>query len=194
MISSKKELRDCLMLDAANYQEVSGSKRWIHQLSSDPISDQWYIWRYIRTLRYCEYYKNHNGVLSKLILRWYMYKLRKYARITGFQIPPNTIEAGVTIWHWGYIIVNPEARIGTNCTLYAGVQVGHKTPGGRSPRIGDHVFLGSGAKIIGDITIGNNVIIGPNAVVTKDVPEDCVIVGNPAYIIKKSGIKVHEKL
>ena len=171
--------------DSLNYKEVIGGKRWIHQLGSDPISDQWYIWRYIKTMRYCEFHINRNRFMDKIILRWYLYKLRKLSRITGFQIPPNTVGKGLTIWHWGPIIVNPVVRIGENCTLNPMVIIGHKVFGEPAPIIGDNVFVGGGAKIIGNISIGNNVIIAPNSVVVKDIENNVVVGGIPCKILKQ---------
>lgn len=80
------------------------------------------------------------------------------------------------------MIVNGRARIGKNLTIYPGVTVGASKSG--VPTIGDNVFLGLGSKVFGGITIGNNVIVAPNAVVTKDVPDNCVVAGVPARIIK----------
>ena len=125
------------------------------------------------------------GGISKFLRLWYLLRLRRLSRITGFQIPPNTVGPGLTIWHWGPIIVNPKVRIGKNCVLNPMVVIGHKKPNEDAPKIGDNVFIGSGAKIIGAVTVGNNVIIAPNAVVTKDVPSNVIVAGIPCKIIKK---------
>ena len=184
MIKTKTDLRRYLLEDQKNYKSVVGMNRWKHQLGCDPIADQWYIWRYIKTLRFCEYHKNGKGFFHKVILRWYLYKLRKYSRITGFQIPTNTVDAGITIWHWGTIIINPKVKIGKNCVLNPMIVIGHKVPDEPAPIIGDNVFIGAGAKIIGDIHIGNNVTIAPNAVVIKNVPDNVTVGGVPCIIIK----------
>lgn len=104
--------------------------------------------------------------------------LRKYAYATGFQIPPNVCGKGLTIWHWGSIIINPAAKIGDNCTLYPGVLIGQKYRGGGAAKIGNNVFIGAGTKIIGNVTIGDNVTIGQNCVITKDIIDNSVIVTN----------------
>lgn len=172
--------------DRENYKRVLGINKYKCQLYSNPISDQWYIWKYIKTLRYCEFYINNKGFIHKVLKFWYLYELRRLSRITGFQIPPNTVGAGLTIWHWGPIIINPEARIGKNCTLNPMIIIGHKVPGEGAPRIGNNVFIGGGAKIIGNITIGDNVTIAPNAVVVKDIPSNVVVGGIPCQIIKEN--------
>ena len=90
------------------------------------------------------------------------------------------------------IIISRKAKIGTDVTILHQVTVGTKMVTSKSDRIedatapviGDHVFIGAGAKIIGNIHIGDNVLIGANAVVTKDVPDNCTVVGDPMVIFK----------
>lgn len=188
---AKEYLKNCLVLDSYNYKAIIGRKCWGHQINTSPISDQYYIWKYIKTLRYSEYYLSKKSIWHKWMLMWWLHRLRKISRITGFQIPPGTIGPGITIWHWGPIIVNPATRIGKNCTLNPMVIIGHKKPGEAAPQIGNNVFIGGGAKIIGAIHIGNNVTIAPNAVVVKDVEDNCVVAGNPAIVIKQNGKKVN---
>lgn len=80
------------------------------------------------------------------------------------------------------MIVNSKAKIGKNLTIYPGVTVGASKSG--VPTIGDNVFLGLGSKVFGDVTIGNNVIVAPNAVVVKNVPDNSIVAGVPAKVIK----------
>lgn len=79
--------------------------------------------------------------------------------------------------------------IGENCTIFQHVTLGSKWSGGindgGAPIVGNHVMIGSGACILGNITIGDNTIIGANAVVTHNVPPNVVVAGNPARIIKE---------
>ena len=83
----------------------------------------------------------------------------------------------------GGSIINSKAKIGTNLTIYPGTIVGRTGDGG-VPTIGDNVFIGGGAKIFGGIKVGNNVTIAANSVVVKDVPDNAVVGGIPAKIIK----------
>ena len=85
--------------------------------------------------------------------------------------------------HYGTLVVNKDARIGNNCRIHVGVNIGGFNGG--VPVIGDNVYIGPGAKIFGGITIGNNVSIGANAVVNKSFPDNVVIAGVPAKIIKE---------
>lgn len=180
MILNKQELKSYIDAESRNYQgQESGwlGRFWLN-LFADPICEQKYIWRYIKTLRLVEYYEyiKENNKLYLPLYIFHLMKLRKYSHITGLQIPPNVIGKGLTIWHWGPIIINSATVIGVNCTLYPGVLIGHKIPGGGSAVIGDNVFIGSGAKIIGHVRIGNNVVIGQNCVITKDIPDNTIVV------------------
>ncbi len=101
------------------------------------------------------------------------------------------IGSGLFIQHGFSTIIM--ADLGDNCWVNQQVTIGYKDKTGR-PNIGNNVRITAGAKVIGNIKIGDNVTIGANAVVTKDVPDNCVVVGVPAYIIKRDGIKVREEL
>lgn len=195
MIRTRKELRECLIEDGKNFKLVAfipWYKRLTYRLNVHPNSDQLHIWKYIYHLRHFELYVNirREGkgfwkYRHLLLETYHRFRLQHEGYMTGLQIPPNTIAAGLTIWHYGYIIINPLVRIGKGCTLYPGVLIGHKNVGEPAPIIGDNCFIASGAKIIGAIKIGNNVTIAQNAVVTKDIPDNVVVGGVPAKIIKQ---------
>ncbi len=106
---------------------------------------------------------------------------------TGISIPFSVqIGEGFYIGHFGGIIINGCVVIGRNCSIAPGVVIGTKGAGRTGvPIIGDNVFIGSGAKVLGNIKIGNNVKIGANAVVITDAPDNTVWVGVPAKIIEK---------
>lgn len=134
------------------------------------------ISRYLYHLRMMEYY----GRGIRFYFHYYFYRRLSYS--LGFQIPPYTTEFGVKIYHWGHIIINGKARIGKSCTIYPGVTVGATEKG--VPQIGDNCFLGLGSKVLGNVRLGNNVKVLPNAVVTKSFPDNVVLAGIPAKIIK----------
>jgi len=121
--------------------------------------------------------------LVRLVLRHFEYKY-------GISIPYNTeIGPGLYIGHFGGIVVSHEARIGRNCNLNHCVTVG-ATYGGKSPGVPsvmNNVYLGPGSKVIGGITVGNNVAVGANCVVTKDIPDNAVVVGVPGEIVSYKG-------
>lgn len=108
----------------------------------------------------------------------------------GISISYRTrIGAGLYIRHFGGIVVNQKAIIGKNCNLSHQTTVGRVNRGPQigTPVIGDNVYVGPGAKVIGDIVCGNNVAIGANCVVTKDIPDNSVVVGIPGKIISSKG-------
>jgi serine O-acetyltransferase len=110
--------------------------------------------------------------------------------VTGIQIDIETeVGPGLYIGHGGKLVVNPKSQIGACCNLSTGVVVGEAGRGERRgvPSIGDRVYVAPGAKILGKIRIGNDVAIGANAVVTKDVPDNAVVVGIPAQVISLAG-------
>ncbi|MFQ7342722.1 MAG: serine O-acetyltransferase, partial [Turicibacter sp.] len=80
------------------------------------------------------------------------------------------------------IIVAPKSKIGANCAIYQQVTIAEKNY--VAPIIGDNCIIGAGAKIVGNVKVGNNVKIGANAVVVKDVPDNVIVAGVPAKIIK----------
>ena len=110
--------------------------------------------------------------------------LRKF----GCEIMPYaTIGESFTLHHTPGIIIGHEVVIGNNCEVFQNVTIGsnRKMRNGRyMPIIGDNVSIGAGAVVVGAITIGNNVIIGANSYVSKDVPDNVMVVGSPAKIVK----------
>lgn len=184
MIHTRKELKDCLKADSVNYKNCIGIRGVLMSLISSPVSDQKYIWKYIKTMRYAEYYINKYHSYKTPMALYYLHKLRKYGRITGFQIHPGTVGKGLTIWHWGPIIIGGKSKLGENCVLRPPILLGHKTPDAPAPVVGDDVEINSGVKLIGAISIGDDVIIGANAVVTHDIPSHSIVTGIPARVIK----------
>lgn len=117
--------------------------------------------------------------------RW---MLRRCSLKTGIQIGwHSTIGKGLVLVHCGNIAVNNEAVIGKNCTMYHGVTVGMEFRGSRqgNPVIGDNVWIGSNACIVGNIKIGDDVLIAPLSFVNFDVPSHSIVIGNPAKIIHR---------
>ena len=117
--------------------------------------------------------------------------MHKHYRIKfGISIPYNTeIGAGFYIGHFGGIVVNERARIGRNCNISHGVTIGQTNRGERAgvPVIGNDVYLGPGAVIIGAIKVGDGSAVGANSVVTRDLVDNAIAVGIPAKVISTEG-------
>ena len=107
----------------------------------------------------------------------------------GLDIQTLSIGEGFYIGHYGTIVVSHEAVIGRNCNISQGVTIGVVNTGSKigAPVIGDNVYIAPGAKIIGNVVVGNNAAIGANSVVSTDVPENSVVVGVPARVVSHNG-------
>jgi len=133
------------------------------------------------------YFLRHASVFPKYSFRGFFYRvlLNHYSYKYGFQIPPNTkIGKGLYIGHRGPVVINGRAELGDNCTLAHVVNIGQTNRGERKgcPKIGNKVWIGVGAVIVGKIIIGDNVLIAPNSYVNFDVPSNSIVMGNPASI------------
>lgn len=116
---------------------------------------------------------------------------------TGIEIHPGAIIGqGLFIDHGMGVVIGETAEVGDNVTLYQGVTLGGtgKEKGKRHPTIGNNVFIGSGAKILGSIKVGDNVKIGAGSVVTKPVPNDTTVVGVPGSIVVHQGVPIKREL
>ena len=103
----------------------------------------------------------------------------------GIEIGPNCFGKGLSIWHSGSIVVNPDVRAGENCVLRGSNCLGNNGADNRNPVLGDNVELGYGAVIIGGVTVASNTCIGANAVVNRSIDEEgCVYAGVPARRIR----------
>lgn len=145
------------------------------------------IWQFQRLMRKAEYYKNCKYSLAgKVFGLWLQYRYYRMRLKLGFSIPLNVFGPGLSIAHYGTIVVNGNAKVGKNCRIQESVTIGATNGSLEAPILGDNIFVGSGARIIGSVTIANDVAIGANAVVVKSIEENGVTVaGVPAKIINK---------
>jgi serine O-acetyltransferase len=120
--------------------------------------------------------------------------ISQFARFfTGIEIHPGArIGRGLFIDHGMGVIIGETAIVEDNVTLYQGVTLGGtgKEKGKRHPTIGSNVVIGAGAKVLGNISVGDNSYVGANAVVIKDVPPNSTVVGVPGRITKQDGKKI----
>lgn len=137
--------------------------------------------RYTYFLRKCAVYEKYTvpGFIYRIFYHRYTYKY-------GFQIPrETTIGKGFQISHFGCIVINSKSKIGNNCYVSHNVTIGQTNRGKLKgyPTLGDRVWVGAGAVIVGGVVIGSNVLIAPNAYVNFDVPDNCIVMGNPGRVI-----------
>jgi serine O-acetyltransferase len=137
-------------------------------------------------LRFGQWLQKKNIVVRIMLEPIYMLLYHRIRSKWGIEIPRVTqIGAGFYIGHSGGIIISGLAKIGENVNISQQVTIGIAGKGEKRgvPTIGDNVYIAPGAKIFGKITIGNNVSIGANAVVYKDIPNDSVVVLDPGFRI-----------
>ena len=177
-------IKAILSADRARYDSRPNLKDWLLK------NESWFIFHYIRHMRYTEYYKN-KGLCFKPLYLWHFVVYKRLGFKLGFSIHPGSVGPGFRIYHSGsFTHVGPNVSIGKNCTMMPGVVFGNKTetPDMSPVKVGDNCYFGLSVRVLGPVTIGNNVTVGANAVVTKDIPDNAVVVGIPARVLKfKSG-------
>ncbi len=142
--------------------------------------------RFSIVFRLCQYYRGRNKVLFYVFYVWLKRIKYKY----GFDISYRTkIGKGLYIGHFGGIVIHGDAEIGENCNLSQGMTIGVLVRGRNEgiPKIGNRVFIGPGAAILGGITIGDDVLIGTNSVVHFNVPDGSVVAAPQSTIISSRG-------
>ena len=141
--------------------------------------------RFMFTIRGCQYFPKFHpfGLIFRL---WNKQMQVKY----GIQLFHTCkIGKGFFMVHYGTIVINNKTVIGENCNVHQGVTIGNVNRGKKQgcPKIGDRVWIGANAVVVGGITIGNDVLIAPLTLVNFDVPDNAVVAGNPAKIISYKG-------
>lgn len=135
--------------------------------------------RFLKSLRRYEYSLNTRS----LFCFWFRLRNRRIGAHYNISILPNTVGYGLRLPHLEQgVIINCKV-MGHHCTVNSGVVLGNK--GNGAPLVGNNVDFCVGCKVIGGVQIGNNVLVAPNAVVVKDVPDNCVVAGIPARVIKQ---------
>jgi serine O-acetyltransferase len=178
------QLKRWLKADLHRYAGKSDLKTFIRHFLFTPG------YKYTVWMRTCGYFRVKPW--AKLLLlypfsKWVLLRCRyKY----GIVIPEYTvIGPGFFINRFGGIYVNGDAIIGSNVNFTHGIMLGQANRGKYmgSPIVGDRVFLASGCKVIGRVKLGDGAVVGANAVVTKDVPENGVVGGIPAKVLSLAG-------
>lgn len=142
---------------------------------------------YLLALRKAEYYTNVHHFAGGFFRLYWRRKLQKLGVRLGFSIPVNTCGPGLSLPHYGNIVINHNAKIGANCRIHSGVNIGASGGSKEAPHLGDNVYIAPGAILFGNIHIGNNNTIGANATVNKSFTEENVVIaGTPAKIVKEN--------
>ncbi|HEX4463044.1 MAG TPA: hypothetical protein VH042_00185 [Solirubrobacterales bacterium] len=175
------------IVDRADLLRYLEADLWAHGL------ERWRPWFRVsnrvvyfqRLLRFGEYYEGRRDPLGRFWFGLLRVRLRVMGERLGFEIPRGVFGPGLSIAHHGTITVNGEAVVGHNCRIDTQTTIGDVR--GEAPRIGDNVYIGSGARILGGVTIGDEVAIGANSVVIEDVPDRVTVGGIPARVISQRG-------
>ena len=181
MIKNKKEL---------NYYLAADKFALGKDYSRPKVNDE--IWKYQILLRKVEFYKNttKTSVLKMFVLRFYQLRLHRLGLKLGFDIGINVFGPGLRINHYGNLVVNGGAKVGKWCDIHQGVNIGSNNSnsgGDLVPNIGSNVWIGPGAKLFGEIEVGEGVVIGANAVVNKSFSSFCTVAGIPAVVVNSNG-------
>jgi serine O-acetyltransferase len=162
-------------------------KRWGQVFGFEP--DESHLWQFLWLFAMYPEFRN-----------LFYYRVKRAGRLFYFLAPPmdtlflpaHSIGPGLFLQH-GFASVLLAKRIGANCWINQQVTIGSDHRAG-APVLEDNVVVNAGAKIIGNVTIGTNSVVGANAVVVKNVPPNCTVVGVPARIVRRDGKRVDEAL
>lgn len=190
MIESKNELKHYIECDLKSLGEYPVSIR--KRIEGLVIPTRRNLQIRLRKLEY-QKGKQKKSFFSRLRLTIQSKRYEKYCQKLGCEIPVGVFGPGLCINHTEGVVVTGHAKIGSNCRLNAGVNIGefgrfnNSESSTNAPVIGNNVYIGPGAKLFGAITVGDNVAIGANAVVNKDVPSGATVVGIPGRVLENKG-------
>lgn len=173
----KKRYKDIKYWDKKRWESQNLKSNFIPQI------------KFVKLKRKCEYWRERN----RIIFYCFRFRYERYKIKYNTDIPASVkIGKGFKVRHLGGIVINPKAKIGEFVDILNGVMIGAEDRGKRkgAPRIGNNVFIGANAIIVGKVIIEDNVLIAPGAYVNFDVPANSIVIGNPGAI--KHNIKATE--
>lgn len=183
MINSRKDVKRYIEADIKPFKYHSIKLKFWAFITKD---FNYFRIRFCIHLRKLEYYSLHPKLF--FLFKWYhKYQKNRIGRMYNWEIPSWTCEEGIHLWHPN-VVINDDAKVGKNALFHGNNCLGRKNDtkeGNLSPVIGDNFNLGFGSVVIGGVKIGNDVCVGANSTVIKDVEEKCVVVGSPAKVIKR---------
>lgn len=178
-IKSKGQLKDYLNCELPRY----GRGGWIRSIF--PVTESDVLRKHQLILRKAEYYTNTG---RKILSLFYRVRLSWIQNKYGIHIPINTCGKGLKVMHVGPILLNGNVSVGENFSVHinTGLVAGGLDDG--APQLGDGIVMGIGSVVIGSVKIADNVAIGANAVVTRDIlEEDIAVAGVPARKVSENG-------
>lgn len=183
MIKTKKDLKDTLAYEKKRYGKIP--KMW-YLFSALNINEMSIIWKYQRRLRIWEYHLNNKHRIRSNLLQ---IKTRSLGRKYGLSMSPNIFDRGLKIMHLGSILINNRSSVGKNCVLHINTALVSTNGEDKAPILGDDCILGIGSVLIGNIVLGNEVVVGAGSIVTRSFEENHItIAGVPAKIISRNAI------
>jgi serine O-acetyltransferase len=138
-----------------------------------------------RLLRRVEFLQSRHGIITRGLLVLARLRLARASVRLGISIPPGVFGRGLSVAHYGSVVVNDKARVGKYCRIHSATNIGIFAGG--APLIGDYVYIGPGSVIYGDITLGDEIAVGANAVVGRDFIGPATLGGAPARVISSEG-------
>lgn len=176
MIRTKDDLREYLQCE----KEIYACSSFL-RLCPLHLTERQILYKHARLLRKTEYHFNRK---HRILFRYYLTRLSRIQNRYALHIPINVFDKGFSLPHVVPVVVNASSRVGKYCRLNMGVNIGEID--GKAPVLGDHVYLGPGAKVFGGIRIADGIWIGANAVVNKSCEENgATLVGIPAKVVKR---------
>lgn len=177
-----KRIKDYLNIE---YTKTIGNNKSLKHILHIMLTNHptWLRWKYIKYMRKADFYTKSNNIFTYIYHIWCERMKKKYGNLLGFEINSVNIDKGLTICHNGPIVIHGKSVIGKNLCLHGDNCIGNNGINDDCPIIGNNVELGVGAKIIGNVKIGNDVIIGAGTIIVKDIPDNSVVVGSSNRII-----------
>jgi serine O-acetyltransferase len=178
------KLWQTIRADLYRYHGAADGRAWLREYLRTPG------FRYTFYLRKVAYYSAHKRSFGLLPYVYNRLWLNHYRFRYGFEISPTTvIGPGLYLGHFGGVVISPYAVLGSNINIAQGVTIGAASRGARrgAPKLGNRVWVGANAVIVGRVTIGDDALIGPGAYVNFDVPAMSIVIGNPGQIVSQSG-------
>ncbi len=164
-------LKVCLECDKAAY----GVSRWWYWSRL-----QYPTLHYQRVLRYTEHFQNRESFLGRVTYAILRVRLKRLGQSLGLSVPPGVFGPGLSIPHYGSVVVNDKVRAGAFCRVHSATNLGESRGG--APQLGNGVYVGPGSVLYGDISVGDRAVIGANSVVNKTIPANRLAIGAPASV------------